>query len=61
MMNEREAFTFKQEDANVILTVKTLAPTKWWLIDRVTGQTYQGSPKGHWDRLEPVIKVDKGL
>jgi hypothetical protein len=60
-MSEREAFTFKEEDADVILTVRTLAPTKWLLIDRETGQIYKGSPKGHWDRLEPVIKIDKDL
>ena len=60
-MSKREAFTFKEEDADVILTVRTLAPTKWLLIDRETGQAYQGSPKGHWDRLEPVIKLDKDL
>jgi hypothetical protein len=39
--------------------VTTLAPTKWLLIDKETGQMYQGSPNGYWDRLEPVIKVDK--
>jgi hypothetical protein len=60
-MSEREALTFKEEDADVILTVRTLAPTKWLLIDRETGQTYKGNPKGHWDRLEPIIKVDKDL
>jgi len=58
-MSEREALRFNEEDADVILTVRTLAPTKWLLVDRETGQVYQGSPKGYWDRLEPVIKVDK--
>ena len=52
---------FKEEDADVILTVRTLSPTKWLLMDRETGQIYQGSPKGYWDRLEPVIKVDKDI
>jgi len=60
-MSEREAFKFKEEGADVILTIRTLAPTKWLLIDRETGQAYQGSHKGHWDRLEPVIKLDKDL
>jgi hypothetical protein len=36
--------------------VKTKSPEKWLLIDRETGQVYQGSEKGHWDRLDPVIK-----
>jgi hypothetical protein len=26
------------------------------LIDRETGQIYQGNNGGHWDRLDPVIK-----
>ncbi len=58
-MSNREPFTFKEESEDVILTVRTLVPTKWILIDRETGQVYQGSPKGFWDRLELVIKVDK--
>jgi len=58
-MMDREPFSFKEEDQDVILTVRTLVPTKWILVDRETGQVYQGSPKGYWDRLEPVVKVDK--
>jgi hypothetical protein len=60
-MSERQSNIFKEEDADVILTVRTLAPTKWLLMDRETGQVYQGSAKGYWDRLEPVIKVDKDI
>jgi hypothetical protein len=60
-MSKKEVMVFKKEDADVILTVRTLSPTKWLLMDRETGQIYQGSPKGHWDRLEPVIKVDKDV
>jgi len=56
---DRDPFNFKEEDQDVILTVRTLVPTKWILVDRETGQVYQGSPKGYWDRLEPVVKVDK--
>jgi hypothetical protein len=40
----------------ITLTVKTKSPEKWLLIDRETGQIFQGSKKGHWDRLDPVIK-----
>jgi hypothetical protein len=58
-MTNREPLIFKEEKDNVILTVKTLAPTKWLLLDRETGQTYQGNPGGFWDRLDPVTKVDK--
>jgi hypothetical protein len=58
-MENRQPFVFKQEKNDVILTVKTLAPTKWLLIDRETGQMYQGNPGGYWDRLDPVQKIDK--
>ena len=58
-MTNREPLIFKEEEDDVILTVKTLAPTKWLLLDRETGQTYQGNPGGFWDRLDPVKKVDK--
>lgn len=58
-MTSREPLIFKEEEDDVILTVKTLAPTKWLLLDRETGQTYQGNPGGFWDRLDPVKKVDK--
>ena len=60
-MSDRNYFSFKEEESDVTLTVRTLAPTKWLLMDRETGQMYQGSPNGYWDRLDPVIKVDKGV
>jgi hypothetical protein len=47
---------FETSDNPITLTVKTKSPTKWLLIDRETGQIFQGSPKGHWDKLEPIIK-----
>lgn len=56
---DREQKLFKEEEYPIILTVKTLSPTKWLLVDRETGQIYQGSSKGYWDRLEPVIKLDR--
>lgn len=40
----------------IILTVKTKRPEKWLLIDRETGQVYQGSQHGYWDILKPYIK-----
>jgi hypothetical protein len=60
-MSDRDSFSFKEEDSDIVLTVRTLAPTKWLLMDRETGQMYQGSPRGYWDRLDPVIKFDKEL
>jgi hypothetical protein len=53
-MSNRDSFIFKEEYSEVILTVKTLVPTKWLLIDRETGQTYQGNPEGYWDKLKTV-------
>ncbi len=56
---ERNSFNFVEESQDVVLSVKTLVPTKWLLIDRETGQVYQGNSKGYWDRLDPVVRVDK--
>jgi len=56
---KRHSFNFMEENQDVILSVKTLVPTKWLLIDRETGQIYQGNSGGYWDRLDPVVKVDK--
>ena len=58
-MTNRETFSYKEEDEDVILTIKTLCPTKWILVDRETGQVYQGNPGGYWDRLDPVVKNKK--
>jgi hypothetical protein len=59
-MTYRNSFEYPEEENDVVLSVTTLSPTKWLLLDRETGQIYQGNPKGYWDRLEPVIKgVDK--
>lgn len=52
----RKMRLFDTSDKPVILTVKTKSPEKWLLIDRETGQIFQGSFQGHWDRLDPIIK-----
>jgi len=52
----RNSFQFNELDQSVELVVKTKSPTKWLLVDRETGQVFQGSEKGCWDRLDPVIK-----
>ena len=51
----RESFKFPETLSEVVLVVQTLSPTKWLLIDRETGQTYQGNAAGKWDKLEPKI------
>jgi hypothetical protein len=43
----------------VILTVKTKRPEKWLLVDRETGEVYQGSPNGWWDKMNPYIKENE--
>jgi hypothetical protein len=55
----RNPFNFKSLNEAVVLTIKTKSPEKWLLIDRETGQVFQGRDKGCWDRLDPVIKLDK--
>jgi hypothetical protein len=55
----RKSFSFKTLKKSVSLVVKTKSPSKWLLIDRETGQIFQGSESGYWDRLDPVIKLDK--
>ena len=55
----RPVFKFKTTLKPVTLQVKTKSPEKWLLIDRETGQAYQGNEKGHWDRLAPVIKYNE--
>lgn len=47
---------FKELKNPINLIVHTKSPEKWILIDRETGETYQGNIGGHWDRLEPVVK-----
>jgi hypothetical protein len=47
---------FEEFDNPIDLVVHTKCPDKWLLIDRGTGEIYQGSSNGHWNRLDPVIK-----
>jgi hypothetical protein len=50
----RNSFVFKEEENEVSLIVKTLSPDKWLLVDRETGQVYQGNPGGFWDKLKII-------
>ena len=47
---------FEEFEKPVDLIVHTKCPDKWLLIDRETGEIYQGNSAGHWDRLDPIIK-----
>lgn len=40
----------------ITLTVHTKRPEKWLLVDRETGEVYQGSPEGWWDKMKPYKK-----
>lgn len=56
---EREAHHYPEHTHAIMMTVYTKSPTKWLLVDRETGQVYQGSPHGDWDRLDPTINESK--
>lgn len=56
---DREAHHYPEHATAVVMTVYTKSPTKWLLIDRETGQVYQGSPHGDWDKLTPRIDPSK--
>jgi hypothetical protein len=55
----REAHIYPESETAITLTVHTKSPEKWLLVDRETGEVYQGSFHGDWDRLDPVIKPEK--
>ena len=52
----RKIKEFEEFEKPVDLVVHTKCPNKWLLIDRETGQIYEGTSEGHWDRLDPIIK-----
>lgn len=52
----RKIKEFEEFDKPVDLVIHTKCPNKWLLIDRETGEMYQGNYSGHWDRLDPIIK-----
>lgn len=52
----RSRFKFKEFKNSIVLVIKTKSPEKWLLIDRETGQSYQGNKDGHWDKLQPIFR-----
>ncbi len=50
----RNAKSFEELSQSVKLIVNTKSPEKWILIDRETGETYQGNAGGYWDKLKPI-------
>ena len=57
-MSSRQSFEFDETDEPMMLTVFTKSASKWLLIDRETGQVYQGNPLGFWDKLKPIERTD---
>ena len=56
---DREAHHYPEYKSAIVMTVYTKSPQKWLLIDRETGQGYQGSPHGDWDKLLPRVDESK--
>jgi hypothetical protein len=56
---DRVARHYPDDGIPIIMTVYTRAPEKWLLVDRETGQVYQGNDAGSWDRLDPTINEKK--
>lgn len=58
-MSNRKPFEFEETEESVTLTVVTKSAPKWLLIDRETGQVYQGNTRGFWDKLATVERIDE--
>lgn len=51
----RSQHEFDEIEYPITLTVYTKSPKKWLLIDRETGQVYEGSENGRWNKLAPKL------
>jgi len=49
---------YEDLDDAIVLPLKTKSPNKWLLVDRETGEVYQGNSGGFWDRLDPVKRIE---
>lgn len=49
--NGRAAKTYPERETALIMSVYTRVPEKWLLVDRETGEVYQGNHIGSWDRI----------
>lgn len=59
--NGRAAKQYPEKGSAIIMTVYTRAPEKWLLVDRETGEVYQGNDAGSWDRIvvDPTITEEE--
>ena len=55
MRNHKE---YEDLKSPIDLVIHTKSPNKWLLVDRESGQVYQGNSKGFWDRLDPVKREE---
>jgi hypothetical protein len=55
-MTERIHKQYPESDKAISLTVHTKSPAKWLLIDRETGQVYEGTEYGWWNKLIGKIR-----
>lgn len=58
-MSNRKPFEFDEAEQPITLTIVTKSATKWLLVDRETGQVYQGNQQGFWDKLKTVERESK--
>lgn len=49
--NGRAAKQYPERDTAIVMGIYTRAPRKWLLVDRETGEVYEGNDHGSWDRL----------
>lgn len=49
--NGRPAKLYPERKSATIMTVYTKSPRKWLLVDRETGEVYEGNEYGSWDRM----------
>ena len=52
----REHHEYPELDKPIDLVVHTKSPAKWLLIDRETGQMYEGTQFGWWNKLVGKVR-----
>ena len=52
----RNHHVYPELEKPVNLIIHTKSPQKWLLIDRESGQAYEGNDGGSWDKLVPKHK-----
>lgn len=55
----RKPYKYEELEDPVDLVIHTKSPSKWLLIDRETGETYEGNDLGKWDKLKTKKENEK--